>query len=56
MTDELIESLESDLKFIEHEIELASKSSNVDKITELGKRYKEVSGKLDEAVKNWGIN
>jgi ATP-binding cassette subfamily F protein 3 len=56
ITDELIESLESDLKFIEHEIELASKNSNVDKITELGKRYKEVSGKLDEAVKNWGIN
>ena len=56
ITDELIESLESDLKFIEQEIELAAKNSNVDEITELGKRYEEISGKLDEAVKNWEIS
>ena len=40
----------------EQEIELAAKNSNVDEITELGKRYEEISVKLDEAVKNWEIS
>ena len=53
ITAELIETLESDLKLIEKEIELASESSNIDKITELGKKHKEVSSKLDKAMENW---
>lgn len=53
ITAELIETLESDLKFIEKEIELASVSSNIGKITELGKKHKEVSSKLDKAMENW---
>ncbi|MBA13148.1 MAG: ABC-F family ATP-binding cassette domain-containing protein [SAR202 cluster bacterium] len=56
ITDELIEKLESDLKFIEKELEVASKDSNIARITELGEKHRLLSDKLNQAVENWERN
>ena len=56
ITDELIEKLESDLKFIEKELEVASKDSNIVRITELGEKHRLLSDKLNQAVENWERN
>ena len=56
ITDELIEKLESDLKFIEKELEVASKDNNIARITELGEKHRLLSDKLNQAVENWGRN
>ena len=56
ITDELIEKLESDLKFIENELEVSSKDSNIARITELGEKHRLLSDKLNQAVENWERN
>ena len=53
ITDEMIEQLESDLKNIETELSIASENGNIAKITELGEKHKEITHKLEEALRNW---
>ena len=55
MSEKIIENLESDLKSIEKEINIASENGNIDRITELGVMHKNVSYKLAEAMENWEI-
>jgi ATP-binding cassette subfamily F protein 3 len=51
--ENIIVKLESDLKLIEEEINVASESGDIDKITELGKRHKKISHNLEEIIKKW---